>query len=110
MTNEFGVKLDYNGYAPSVIDRYDSTCMLCRKRGDLVRHEVFHGTANRAISKRLGAWVYLCPACHHALHNTDPALDWELHQIGQLEVMKHYDWSVKDFRERFGKSYVEETK
>lgn len=110
MTNEFGVQLDSNGYAPSVIDQNTGTCLLCGRSGDLVRHEVFHGIAHRPISKRLGAWVHLCPNCHHALHNTDPELDWSLHRIGQFEVMKHYGWSVDEFRERFGKSYVEETK
>lgn len=106
MTNEFGVKLDSNGYAPSVIEPYNTGyCFLCGKSGDLVRHEVFHGS-NRTKSKALGCWVCLCPECHTRLHSKDPMLDWQLHKIGQLKVMAAYDWSFEDFRERFGKSYV----
>lgn len=106
MTNEFGIKLDNNGYAPSVIQPVNNqTCRICGRSGDLVRHEVFHGP-NRAKSKALGCWVNLCPTCHERLHAKDPSLDWNLRRIGQLKVMAAYDWSVNDFRERFGKSYV----
>ncbi len=104
MTNEFGVKLDRNGYAPSVIDE-TKVCFLCKKRGDLARHEVFHG-ANRQKSKAYGAWVHLCPKCHQELHGKDPEIDKCLHTKGQIKVMEHYGWSVDDFRERFGKNYV----
>ena len=115
MVNEYGVKLDSNGYAPSVLQPYilnpdavhpyGDYCFLCCKTGDLARHEVFHGS-NRTKSKALGCWVYLCPKCHDDLHSRNPEKDWMLHKIGQLKEMSHYDWSIKDFRERFGKSYV----
>ena len=106
MTNEFGVKLDSNGYAPSVIEPFETdSCCICGKSGDLVRHEVFHGP-NRTKSKALGCWVYLCPKCHTELHSKDPLLDWQLRRAGQLKAMAAYNWSVEDFRERFGKSYV----
>ena len=111
MTNEYGVMLDSNGYAPSVIDAFaelDSACFLCRRRGDLARHEVFHGTAYRQKAKAYGCWVYLCPECHDRLHRIDPKLDRQLKQIGQRNAMEWYEWTVEDFRERFGKSYVEE--
>lgn len=106
MKNEFGVKLDRNGYAPSVIQPFDTgECYLCGCRGDLVRHEVFHGD-NRTKSKALGCWVQLCPRCHGQLHSRRPEWDWELKRSGQIRVMAEYDWSTEDFRERFGKSYV----
>ena len=106
MTNEFGVKLDSNGYAPSVIEPYDTgACYLCGFRGDLVRHEVFHGP-NRQKSKALGCWVHLCPRCHGELHSRRPEWDWQLRRIGQIRVMAEYEWSTDDFRRRFGKSYV----
>ena len=106
MTNEFGIKLDSNGYAPSVMgDRQG--CYLCGFCGDLARHEVFHGIANRERSKNLGCWVNLCPRCHDRLHKKDPKLDWDLKRHGQVQVMKHYRWSKGDFIERFGRNYVE---
>lgn len=107
MTNEFGIRLDANGYAPSVIEPFDTEmCYLCGKGGDLVRHEVYHGISNRAKSKALGAWVNLCPDCHDKLHNRDPKVDWDLKRTSQIRIMAEYDWTTEEFRERFGKSYV----
>lgn len=105
MTNEYGVKLDSNKYAPSIFGE-QSECYLCGNMEDLVRHEVFHGTANRAISKKYGCWVLLCARCHHDLHNRRPEVDWKLHRVGQIKAMEYYGWSIDDFRERFGKSWL----
>ena len=103
MTNEFGVKLDSNGYAPSVVQIYeDRVCFLCESSGDLARHEIFNGY-NRQKSKAYGAWVNLCPRCHMKVHDFP---DKSLKICAQIRCMAEYGWSVEDFRERFGKSYV----
>jgi len=39
--NEYGVKLDSNGYAPSILNQ-QSTCLICG-RYHTARHEVFYG-------------------------------------------------------------------
>ena len=104
MKNEFGVKLDSNGYAPSIMMDCEG-CYCCGKMGDLARHEVFHGP-NRTKSKALGCWVNLCPTCHDKVHTKNPEMDWQLHWEGQIKAMEYYGWSIKDFRKRFGKSYV----
>lgn len=106
MTNEYGVTLDSNGYAPSVVEPFDTGwCFLCQGNGDLVRHEVFHG-ANRTKSKALGCWVYLCPRCHTRLHSRDASLDWHLKRIAQLKAMSHYGWTTEEFIIRFGRNYI----
>lgn len=116
MTNEVGVMLDKNGYAPSVVDYYGTTferCFLCDWRGDLVRHEIF-GASNRQKSKAYGLWVLLCPRCHMELHNWDNRKNHKimsptrLKQLAQRNAMAHYGWSVEDWRERFGKNYLED--
>lgn len=105
MKNEYGVRLDRNGYAPSIMTAYkDDACYLCDRMGDLARHEVFHGS-NRAKSKELGLWVYLCPECHARLHAKDASLDRQLKQEGQRYAMFWYEWTVEEFRERFGRNY-----
>lgn len=104
MLNEFGVRLDSNGYAPSIMGEVKG-CYLCGFRGDLARHEVFHGS-NREKSKNLGCWVNLCPRCHERLHKKDPKLDWDLKRHGQVRTMAHYGWTVAEFIERFGMNYV----
>ena len=39
--NEYGVKLDSNGYAPSILNQ-QPTCLICG-RYHTARHEVFYG-------------------------------------------------------------------
>ena len=104
MTNEFGVRLDANGYAPSIVQIFeDRVCFNCEASGDLARHEIFNGY-NRKKSKAYGLWVNLCPRCHMQIHDHS---DRSLKVAGQIRCMAEYGWTVEEFRERFGKSYVE---
>ena len=108
MKNEYGITLDKNGYAPSVVDYYGTVidrCYACDWRGDLVRHEVFNGS-NRQKSKALGLWVLLCPRCHMDVHDHPDKWKW-LKVTAQRQAMAHYGWTIEEFRERFGKNYVE---
>lgn len=46
MTNEYGARLDRNGYAPSIVQEYMDECFICRANGyrdKLDRHEIFTG-------------------------------------------------------------------
>lgn len=91
MTNEYGVTLDRNGYAPSIVQDI-AGCYYCTTQcGKLDRHEVFHG-ASRKKSK--------------ALHHKDAALDALLKRQGQRVAMRHYGWSEDEFRAHFGKNYI----
>ena len=103
--NEFGVQLDRNGYAPSIISN-KLVCHRCeRTNGKLDRHEVFHGPY-REKSKNLGCWIYLCHECHMDLHNTDSEYDYRLKAEAEEYALDYYGWSVAEFRRRFGKNYI----
>lgn len=109
MLNEYGMKLDRNGYARSVLQ--DDTCRCCRcGRTDrkLDRHEVFGG-ANRQKSKALGLWVTLChEECHlgaGGVHQ-DAALRKALRAQSQQIAMGVYGWTEEAFVRRFGRSYT----
>lgn len=107
MKNKFGVELDENGYAPSVITDKE-VCFNCGRSGELVRHEVYHGLANRTKSKNLGCWVPLCPACHDLCHGKKQKgknLDIFLKNNCYGLICWHYGWNADDFRKEFGKSY-----
>jgi len=107
MRNEYGVKLDKNGYAPSIMHIFaDDACFNCEAIGDLCRHEIFNGS-ERERSKAYGLWVNLCPRCHMDIHN-DAELRRQLKVTGEMCALNWYDWTIEDFRERFGKNYVEE--
>ena len=101
-TNEVGVMLDKNGYAPSVVDPYSDLskrCYHCDWRGDLVRHEIFNAS-NRQKSKAYGLWIYLCPRCHMDLHDNPEKWKW-LKVTGQRQAMAYYGWTIEDFRESY---------
>lgn len=115
MVNEYGTKLDRNGYAPSIIQYSggDPYCYTCWRNGNgdpLNRHEIFGG-AYRQKSKRLGLWVYLCHSrCHQGaggIHN-DAKLDLALKRIAQRRAMDAYGWSTQDFIAQFGRNYLED--
>lgn len=74
----------------------------------LVRHEVFHGPY-RQKSIELGLYVFLTPESHnmsdYAVHFNRPFESY-LKSVSQVRAMEHYGWSVDDFIQRFGRSYI----
>jgi hypothetical protein len=107
MKNEYGVELDRNGYAPSLMQR-DQRCYICGHDGHNHRHEVFGGGL-RQKSKRLGMWCHLCPTCHQngrkAAHKDSATANW-LKRKAQQAAMDRYRWSAEDFINQFGKNYL----
>lgn len=107
MTNIYGAELDRNGYAKSILNDTESRCFVCERGGDLVRHEVFYGTAYRSRSKELGLWVNVCPECHRKIHDHDSEdTDRQLKEIAQMKAMDYYGWNIQEFRQRFGKNWL----
>lgn len=104
MTNDYGVQLDRNGYAPTIMQRAER-CYMCCKTGILQRHEIY-GNAYRDKSKAFGLWVWLCPECHHTVHFKHAEQKMWLREQGQITAQKRYGWSDNEFREKFGKGYL----
>lgn len=104
MENEYGTKLDRNGYAPSIM-QIAERCYLCGCNGILQRHEIYGGS-NRDKSKAFGLWVLLCPECHHDLHFRHADIKMELREQGQQKAQEHYGWTAGEFREKFGRCYL----
>lgn len=107
MTNEYGVKLDRNGYAPSIMQEDTERCYLCgRCDQKLDRHEPFNGSC-RTKSKELGMWVVLCSTrCHHGDAHKRFQTARQLKQEAQEAAMEEYGWSTKEFVRRFGKNWL----
>lgn len=113
--NEFGVKLDKNGYAPSILQNVEDQCRcyLCRRVGSSWRkqdrHEVRLGGISREEAKGLGLWCMLChDDCHegpNGVHLNREVGLW-LKRQAQRASMRYYGWTEDDFRQRFGKSYL----
>lgn len=107
MTNEFGVKLDRSGYAPSIMQDDTERCYLCgRCDRKLDRHEPFNG-ASRTKSKRLGMWVALCgESCHHGDAHKHFQTARRLKREAQAAAMLKYGWDTKTFILEFGRNWL----
>lgn len=106
MTNEYGMKIDRTGYAPSIIQSDTGCCWYCgRSDRKLDRHEPFNG-AFRTKSKWYGMWIMLCDEeCHAAAHSFH-AYSAALKKEAQQSAMQTYGWSTEEFIERFGRNWI----
>lgn len=90
------------------------SCFLCGRNGQadrLERHHIFGGP-NRSLSEKYGLVVYLCGnQCHRngpkAAHRS-PETAKLLHIYGQKKAMRENGWTADQFREVFGRNYLEE--
>lgn len=88
-------------------------CALCGRNGNgdpLDLHHVFSG-ANRKLSTKYGAVVYLC---HNRCHENGPLsvhknaeTKRKMQAEWQERLMEENGWTVEDFRLVFGKSYLD---
>lgn len=100
--NEFGVKLDKNGYAPSLFAHESFRCYHCHRFGDTARHEIYGGSRRKA-SKALGLWINVCPACHAAIHSSGELKD-RYHRKGQLLAEAYYHGTMTTSAAAFTKT------
>lgn len=102
--NEFGDRLDSNGYAPSLFS--SEGCWRCG-RTPVERHELYPGPL-RNKSKALGLWMNLCGECHrtgeHAAHQSKVFAD-HLKRMGQRAAMQKYGWGLDEWMKRFYKNW-----
>lgn len=91
----------------SIIQKDVTKCFICKQNpcGDpLDKHHVFGG-ALRSKSEKYGLTVYIHHnKCHifgdNAVHR-NAEINEKLQACAQKKAMKHYGWSVEDFRKKF---------
>jgi hypothetical protein len=89
------------------------SCFLCGRNGSrdrLERHHIFGGP-NRDLSEQYGLVVDLCgEQCHRngpkAAHRSAETMKL-LRIYGQKKAMRENGWTAEQFREVFGKNYLE---
>ena len=83
-------------------------CYLCGSRQRIEDHHIFFGTGSRTKSEEYGMKVHLCADCHRegpeAVHRYREA-DLYLKRTAQRQFEKNH--TRQQFREIFGKSYLE---
>jgi hypothetical protein len=92
----------------SVVQKDDTKCFICGSRHWLEWHHIFGG-ALRSKSEQYGLKVRLCHYCHNEPPNgvhQNKEIRLKLQAFAQKKAMKHYGWSVEDFRREFYKSYI----
>lgn len=70
--------MDRNGYNKSILATTAGVCYVCGSNCETARHEVYEGNGTRALSKRYGLWINICPSCHQYIHEhpkSDKAVD-----------------------------------
>lgn len=102
--NEYGARLDRNGYAPSILQKAHC-CFRCGAVwGKLDRNEIFGGV-NRDKSKRYGLWVLMCHEPCHSVFHSEAEYRTRLRRYAQGVAMEEYGWSTETFIRMFGKNY-----
>ena len=76
----------------------------------IIRH--IFGGANRPLSEKYGLTVYLCgERCHrtgeYSAHQNAEVADY-LHRYGQQKAMAEQGWTADEFKEIFGKNYLDQ--
>ena len=93
---------------------HDDCCFLCKRNRHAGRLEQHHqhifGGARRKLSDKYGLCVTLCEECHrlgkHAVHQSAETMQY-LHEYGQRKAMEENGWTIEQFREVFGKNYID---
>ena len=93
----------------------EKECYLCRKLYNihndvgLHEHHIFEGMANRQVSEKMGAKIWLCGK-HHNLSNYGihftKGIDLEVKKEAQMRFEK--DHSREEFMELIGRNYLDE--
>ena len=98
----------------SIILQEEGTCWLCERetpgryygKGQLHKHHIFYGTANRRMSERYGMTVMLCYEHHEGKNgvHSNPINDGYLKRYAQNVFEQKY--SREKFIKVFGKSWL----
>lgn len=96
----------------SIIQKDKSHCFICGMNANLEPldcHHVF-GASNRTKSEKYGLKVYIHHSkCHifgeNSVHRNQK-VDMMLKSMVQKKAMRHYGWTIEQFREIFGKNYI----
>ena len=96
----------------SIIQKDKSHCFICGMNTNLEPLDCHHifASANRNNSEKYGLTVYIHHSkCHifgeNSVHR-NAKIDKALKALAQKKAMKHYGWTIEQFRDIFGKNYI----
>lgn len=82
-------------------------CWFCKTTYNLHKHHIYYGTANRKISEKIGAYVYLCSR-HHNMSDNSVHFNREMDLILKKKYQKEFEKQKtrEEFVKIIGKSYL----
>lgn len=94
----------------SIIQKDNSYCFIHKEYLHMTvpavhEHHCIHGVANRKLADKDGLTVFLCMACHNALHDKR-LYDLKLQQYAEQVWLDHYGKTVDEWIKRYGKNYL----
>jgi hypothetical protein len=94
----------------SIIQNSKDRCYMCGMYRPLECHHVY-GAAFRKKSEKYGLKVYICHWCHneppYGVHQDPDRRCWLQSEVQKI-AMRYYGWTIEDFRELFGRNYLDE--
>lgn len=109
-----GRKKRMQRHKPSILQKKDGTCYLCKKlhedycvKHGIHEHHVYDGNPNRSISETEGFKVYLCTE-HHLYGAEAVHRNHEMMRLLQVDCQLEYEktHSRQEFMKLIGRSYV----
>ena len=101
----------------SIIQKDLTKCYVCGCSGNLHKHHIIYGTANRKNSEEYGLTVMLCPAHHNMSNNGvhfNKKLDLKLKQLAEKTWIERfaskdisYEDKIEEFIDVFGRNYLD---
>lgn len=82
-----------------------STLYFTKKTKGCEKHHIFGGIANRPKSEKYGLFVWMTKE-QHRYYTEHPLENQKLKKTAQTVFMKHYDKTVDEFREIFGRNWL----
>lgn len=89
---------------PSLIqadrDEDEAICFICKRGGVMEFHHILNGSA-KAVSEKIGAWVWLCPECHKRIHNYRYGKDKQIYDPLWLKSLCQEVYELNHTREEW---------
>jgi hypothetical protein len=86
-------------------------CYVCGDNNYLESHHIFYGNRNRNKAEKDGLKVFLCYEHHrgtYGIHGREGhELDTKLKQDAERTWLKHYNKTIDDFIDRYGRNYLD---
>lgn len=87
-------------------DELDAICYRCKRSGAMDFHHILNGSKYlRKSAEDIGAWIWLCPACHRWLHGTGDGARYQYLLKSLCQELYEQDHTREEWMEIAHKSY-----